>query len=240
MGFRAIVCQQNNDPAANGPGLAPNNNSHRAENDTVWRFGPSPLAPHRPTALALLPNHSAPAALATTLLRDWEAAARPAPTPAYQAARPGLLARLTQFVALLLRPDDVNIDPADARTVLAHATAFRLGHATAAGPGRAGRIAPLLAADLTLFPPDAPPAGLRPVAALLSLQSGTEHDLEMDELTEIVEAIQRNLLSPNTEMVFGHGIAPEAETAGLRAWLLVGYGNIAEATTLAFSTTRNF
>ena len=171
----------------------------------------------------MLPDNSAPAALAATLLHEWEAAARPAPTPAYRAAHAGLLVRLAQFVALLLRPDDVNINPADARTVLGHAKAFRLGHAATTGPGRASRIGLLLAADLALFPPAVLLAGLRPVAALFSLQSGTEHDLEMDELTEIVEAIQQNFLSRNTEMIFGHGIAPEADEAGLQAWLLVGY-----------------
>lgn len=161
-----------------------------------------------------------PSTLAETLLSEWEAQTRPTPTPAYHAARADLLARLARFSAQLLRAADLNVDAVDARTVLGRATAFRLGAAVASGTGRASRLTALLTADLAWFPPYVSPANVRPVAALLSLQSGTEHELEMDELTEIVEAIQHNLLTPDTEMIFGHGIAPEA---GLLAWLLVGY-----------------
>ena len=164
-----------------------------------------------------------PAALAETLLREWEAQARPTPTPAYRAARADLLARLARFSAQLLRAADLNVDADDARTVLGRATTFRLGAAVAGGSGRASRLTALLTADLAWFPPHVPPADVRPIAALLSLQSGTEHELEMDELSEIVETIQHNLLTPDTEMIFGHGIAHEAGETGLLAWLLVGY-----------------
>jgi hypothetical protein len=107
--------------------------------------------------------------------------------------------------------------------VLRRARAFRLGHATATGPGRATRLGPLLAVDSQLFPALAPLPYLRPVAALLSLVSGPRHELEMDELTEILETVQQTLLTPDTEMVFGHGSLPEADETGLQAWLLVGY-----------------
>ncbi len=164
-----------------------------------------------------------PAALAETLLCDWEAHARPTPTPAYQAARVGLLARLTEFSALLLRPDDINLNADDARAVLRPATAFRLGRAATTGPARAARLGSLLAANLPLFPPAAAPATLRPVVAVLSLQSGPAQELEMDELTEITETVQQTILTPEVEMIFGHGISSEAEDATLLAWLLVGY-----------------
>lgn len=166
-----------------------------------------------------------PAALAEKLLAEWEARLRPVPTPAYQTARAHLLAQLTGFSALLLRPDDINLDADDVRAVLRRATAFRLGHASTTGPNRAARLAPLLAANLQLFPPAAAPETLQPMVALLSLQSGPAQELEMDELTEIVETVQQTLLTPEVEMIFGHGISPEAEDAGLLAWLLVGYGD---------------
>ncbi|MDB5271306.1 MAG: hypothetical protein JWP58_4346 [Hymenobacter sp.] len=165
-------------------------------------------------------------ALAETLLCEREAHSQPVVTPAYQATRSNLLARLAEFSSLLLRPDD--IDPDDARAVLGRATAFRLGHAATSGPNRAARLAPILATNSLLFPPIASPPGLQPIAALLSLLSGPTQELEMDELTEIVEAVQRNILSEDTEMIFGHGILPEAEEAGILAWLLVGYGYSAE------------
>lgn len=168
-------------------------------------------------------DNSAPAALAETLLHEWETRARPAATPAYLTARPAVLARLTELSTLLLRPDDINLNAEDARTTLRPATAFRLGHATAAGPCRAARLGPLLAADLSSFPPLAPPPDQQPITALLSLQSHHDHDLGMDELTEIVEYVQQTLLTPEVEMIFGHGIAPEAGEAGLLVWLLVGY-----------------
>ena len=115
-----------------------------------------------------LTDDRAPAALAETLLAEWEAHARPATTAAYVAARAGLLPRLTAFCALLLRPYDLNVDPEDARSVLRHATAFRLGCAATFGPHRATGLPPLLTADLHLLPPVAPPAGLQPIGALLS------------------------------------------------------------------------
>ncbi|WP_210516114.1 hypothetical protein [Hymenobacter terricola] len=183
--------------------------------------------------------HPTPAALAETLLCDWEALAQPTSTLAYQTARLRLLVQLTEFSALLLRPDDVNIDPDDARAPLRHATAFRLGRAEATGPHRAARLCPLLAANLLCFPPIAPPPGLQPIAALLSLQSGLYHELEMDELTEIVGAVQQTILTQEVEMIFGHGISPEAEEAELLVWLLVGYAAAEETAVPTSSTTRN-
>ena len=183
-------------------------------------------------------DNSAPATLAETLLREWETSACPTSTPAYQAARPRVLARLTEFSALLLRPDDINIDPNDARATLRRATAFRLGRASASGPTRAARLLPLLTADLIPFSPVTPPPGLRPITALLSLQSHLGHELEMNELTEIVETVQQTILTPAVEMIFGHGISPEIEEAALQVWLLVGYAAAEDTAAPASSTTR--
>ena len=166
---------------------------------------------------------SAPAALAETLLTNWEAHAQPVTTPAYRAARPAVLARLAAYSARLLHSDDINLDPEDARATLRRATTFGLSRAAAAGPNRATRLAALLAAALVAFPPVTPSTGLHPVAALLSLQSGCNDDLAMDELTEILATVQQTLLTPETKLAFGHGISPAPTDAGLLAWLLVAY-----------------
>ena len=164
-----------------------------------------------------------PAALAEMLLREWETRTRPVSTPAYLAARQPVLALLTEFSTLLLRHDDINLDADDVRAVLRKATAFSLGRAETTGSDRAARLGALLVADLSPFPYVALPEDLQPVAALLSLQSGPSHELAMDELTEIVETVQKTALYEDTEMIFGHGISSEADEVGLLAWLLVGY-----------------
>ena len=108
------------------------------ENETIWRLGPSPLATHPPTDLPLHADNSAPAALAAILLHKWEATTRPAPTSAYRAARPQVLALLAKFSQSLLLDAPINIDAEDVRSVLRRVITVGLGTAIAHGAGRPG------------------------------------------------------------------------------------------------------
>ncbi len=155
---------------------------------------------------------------AAALLTEWEARAQPDPA-AYAAQRPALLALLIDFCALLDGPADVNVDREDLRAVLQPATALGLARAAAAGPGRAPRVTQALLAALAAQRIAGHPQA---VTALLSISSPDTAELEMDELTEILQTIQQ-YLGPDAEMIFGHGSSPAADGTGLRLWLLVGY-----------------
>ncbi|MEJ7666293.1 MAG: hypothetical protein WKG07_45655 [Hymenobacter sp.] len=134
-----------------------------------------------------------------------------------------MLARLGEICALLLRPDDINVDADDARALLSCASIFRLGSATASGPARAARLGRLLAADLQPFPPSATPETLPPVAAFAHPAKRPQpEELEMDELSEIVEAVRRNILSEDTEMAFGHGIMSDGHDLHRHPGVAVG------------------
>ena len=112
------------------------------ENETIWRLGPSPLATHPPTDLPLHADNSAPATLAAILLHKWEATTRPAPTSAYRAARPQVLALLAEFSQSLLLDAPINIDAEDVRSGLRRAITVGLGTTVAHGAGPAGPALP--------------------------------------------------------------------------------------------------
>ena len=179
------------------------------------------FGPNLKTAFALLPNHSAPATLAITLLHEWEAGTRPAPTPAYLAARPQALALLAEFSHSLLLDAPINVDAEDVRSVLRRASTIGLGTAVAHGPGRAGRAAALVMAAVQAQQLGPAPAG-RAVSSLLCIASGPDCDLAMDELTEITETIQ-TAFGQDMEMIFGHDIVPALSDSALQVWMLVGY-----------------
>ena len=183
------------------------------------------------------PDNS-PAALAATLLREWEAATRPAPTPVYQAARPQVLALLAEFSQSLLLDAPINVDAEDVRTVLRRARTMGLGTAVAHRAGRAGRAAALVIAAAQAQQLGSAPVG-RAVSSLLCITSGPDCDLEMDELTEITETIQATF-GQDMEMIFGHDIVPDLSDSALQVWLLVGYGDVEDTSTPASSITRNF
>ena len=211
----------------------------RPENDTLWRLQPAPLGlpiPNRPTR-PLNSDNSATAALAATLLHEWEAAARPALTPTYQAARPRVLALLTEFSQSLLLDSPINVDAEDVRSVLRRATTIGLGTAVAHAPGRAGQAAALVIAATQAQPLGPAPTG-RAVSALQCIASGPDCDLEMDELTEITETIQTTF-GQDMEMIFGHDIIPDLPGSALQVWLLVGYAAASETVAPASSTTHN-
>lgn len=178
---------------------------------------------------------SAPAALAETLLREWEARTRPAPTPAYQAARPLMLAQLADLCQLLLQPADINVTADDVREVLLRATTIGLGTTVAHGSGRAARVAAGVTAAIQTQQLGPAPTG-NPVSSLLSISSSPDCELEMDELTQITETVQTTF-AQDMEMVFGHDISPDLTDSELRVWLLVGYAAAEETAATASSIT---
>lgn len=181
---------------------------------------------------------SAPNALAATLLHEWEASTRPAPTPSYRAARPHVLALLVKFSQSLLLDAPLNIDAEDARTVLRQASTIGLGTAIAHGCGRAGRAAALVVAAARNQQFDPAPTGWA-VSSLLCIASGPDCDLEMDDLTEITETIQL-AFGQEMEMIFGHDIVPDLTDCALRVRLLMGYAAAEEIAATASCITRFF
>ncbi|MEC7753628.1 MULTISPECIES: cell division protein FtsZ [Roseivirga] len=100
-------------------------------------------------------------------------------------------------------PGYVNVDFMDVQTVMKGAGAAVMGSATADGEGRALRAAEMAISSPLLNSKDIHGA----TKILLSIISGEEAELQMDELTEITEYIQEKA-GDDAEVIFGHGIDP--------------------------------
>ena len=100
-------------------------------------------------------------------------------------------------------PCYVNVDFMDVQTVMKGAGAAVMGSATADGEGRALRAAEMAISSPLLNNKDINGA----TKILLSIISGEEAELQMDELTEITEYIQEKA-GDDAEVIFGHGIDP--------------------------------
>ena len=96
---------------------------------------------------------------------------------------------------------DVNVDFEDVKTVMKDSGAAVMGSSVTEGEGRARRAAEEALNSPLLNNTDIHGAQ----RILLSIMSGAEHELEMDELTEITEYIQEKA-GQDAEMIFGHGI----------------------------------
>jgi len=96
---------------------------------------------------------------------------------------------------------DVNVDFEDVKTVMKDAGAAVMGSATEEGEGRAIRAAEKAIASPLLNNVDI--KGAQKI--LLSIMSGEEDELSMDELSEITEYIQERA-GDNAEVIFGQGI----------------------------------
>jgi len=172
-----------------------------ATGDTFWR---SPVAP------LTFPNSSAmPAAdlsaehlnTAAHLLGAWEQG-RPVGASRVE---PTVRDAFAALVAETLADDEgVNVDQEDIRHVLDGATGLGIGRGGSSGPHRAQQA--LADAWRQWQAVDWCPAGQGRI--LLFVLSHEEHDLEMDELTVISEALQQ-ATGPEWEMVFGHGVVPD-------------------------------
>ncbi|HET9503818.1 MAG TPA: hypothetical protein VFO93_09765 [Hymenobacter sp.] len=164
-----------------------------------------------------------PPLLADILLHEWEDYTFPPHTAAYAAARPLAVAALAAALSQVAyrRPGDLALDLEDIRATLRRARSFGLGCATDAGPGRATRLVPAAVAACQRAHLGPPPAG-PPVVALLALASHPAAELEMDELSKIVETLQATL-GPDVEITFWHGGEAVLPQAAVQLWLLLGY-----------------
>ncbi len=98
----------------------------------------------------------------------------------------------------------VNVDFQDVRTVMLNAGAAVMGSAETRGENRARKAAEGALASPLLDNRDI--MGAKKI--LLSIISGVEAELQMDELTEITEYIQQQA-GDEGEMIFGHGVDPD-------------------------------
>jgi cell division protein FtsZ len=98
----------------------------------------------------------------------------------------------------------VNVDFQDVRTVMLNAGAAVMGSAETRGENRARKAAEGALASPLLDNRDI--MGAKKI--LLSIISGVEAELQMDELTEITEYIQ-DQAGDEAEMIFGHGVDSE-------------------------------
>ena len=96
---------------------------------------------------------------------------------------------------------DVNVDFEDVKTVMKEAGAAVMGSATEEGDGRAIRAAEKAIASPLLNNVDI--RGAQKI--LLSIMSGEDDELSMDELSEITEYIQERA-GDDAEVIFGQGI----------------------------------
>ncbi len=103
---------------------------------------------------------------------------------------------------------DVNVDFEDVKTVMKDAGAAVMGSATEEGEGRAIRAAGAAISSPLLNNVDI--KGAQKI--LLSIMSGEDEELSMDELSDITEYIQEKA-GDNAEVIFGQGIDPELGSA---------------------------
>ncbi|MBN7813646.1 cell division protein FtsZ [Algoriphagus sp. H41] len=99
---------------------------------------------------------------------------------------------------------DVNVDFEDVKTVMKEAGAAVMGSSTEEGEGRAIRAAGAAISSPLLNNVDI--KGAQKI--LLSIMSGEDEELSMDELSEITEYIQEKA-GDNAEVIFGQGIDAE-------------------------------
>lgn len=100
----------------------------------------------------------------------------------------------------------VNVDFQDVRTVMLNAGAAVMGSAQTKGENRARKAAEEALASPLLDNRDI----LGAQKILLSIISGEQAELQMDELSEITEYIQAEA-GEDAEVIFGHGVDPELE-----------------------------
>ena len=101
-------------------------------------------------------------------------------------------------------PGYVNVDFEDVKTVMKNSGASVMGSAEAEGENRARRAAEEAISSPLLNARDIHGAQ----KLLLSIISGDQAELQMDELTEIIEYIQEKA-GEEGEVIFGHGVDPD-------------------------------
>lgn len=119
---------------------------------------------------------------------------------AFQEADNVLTTAAKSIAEIITVPGYINVDFEDVKTVMKDAGAAVMGSSEAEGEGRA-----LQAAELALSSPLLDYADIRGAKKLLlSIVSGPEAELQMDELTAITNYIKEQT-GDDVEMIFGHG-----------------------------------
>jgi len=164
-------------------------------------------------AYPILPHPEIPTQ-AAELLAHWKQ--ERTGLPAVQALTPATensLLRVLQHI--LTDTDEINVDHQDVWEVLSGAATLQFGMATGEGHSRAEVTGQQLWTSSTMLGD----ASLPIHRMLLAIQSGMSAELEMDELTQILEYLM-DQTSRQTEVVFGHGLEP-ALGGGIRLLLLI-------------------
>jgi cell division protein FtsZ len=119
---------------------------------------------------------------------------------------------------------EINVDFEDVKTVMKDSGAAVMGSATTEGEGRALRAAEEALSSPLLNNTDI--HGAQKI--LLSIMSGDQAELEMDELTEITEYIQ-DKAGQEAEVIFGHGIDSSLGQSIRVTVIATGFASSAEA-----------
>jgi cell division protein FtsZ len=124
-------------------------------------------------------------------------------------------------------PGYVNVDFEDVKTVMQNAGAAVMGSGQAEGEARALKAAEAALASPLLDYKDI--HGAKKI--LLSIVSGKDAELQMDELTIITDYIQ-DQIGDDAEMIFGHGSDPQLEENIRVTVIATGFEEKSKATTL--------
>ncbi|GAB3879667.1 hypothetical protein GCM10028824_43480 [Hymenobacter segetis] len=152
--------------------------------------------------IPLIPPFASGPAQADALFTFWLQEC--ADVPAVQALTPVTNAGLLIVLQLILADTgDIKVDHQDIWTVLAGANSIQFGMATGKGHNRVAVVGQQLWDGSTLLGDDTLPAH----RILLAIQSGTATELEMDELTYLLEYVMSQA-GDQAEVVFGHGLNP--------------------------------
>ena len=173
-----------------------------------------------PEELPAAPDALLEAATPVALLAAWEAAATSAQVATQLPHQPAILAWLTTFWQRQSTTPlpAISVDWDDVQTVLRGAGHLRTAKAEASGAGRA-KAAQQLLHEALAPPPGNPPAS----RCLLSIEAAPAAELEMDELSELLELLQSQTLGDDCEMIFGHGYQTALPSGAVQAALLVAY-----------------
>ena len=117
-------------------------------------------------------------------------------------------------------PGYVNVDFEDVKTVMKESGAAVMGSAKTEGDNRAKRAAEEAIASPLLNNRDIHGAE----KLLLSIISGEEAELQMDELTDIIEHIQEKA-GEEAEVIFGHGVDPDLGESIRVTIIATGFGD---------------
>jgi cell division protein FtsZ len=118
-------------------------------------------------------------------------------------------------------PGYVNVDFEDVRTVMQNSGSAVMGSSTTEGENRARRAAEEALTSPLLNEKDI----LGAQKVLLSIISGEQDELQMDELTEITDYITE-MAGEDAEVIFGHGVDPDIGASIRVTVLATGFDHI--------------